>query len=49
MYSPAFKAKLGTVRNPYGDGGASERVLETLAKVSLAGILKKSFYNLPSL
>jgi GDP/UDP-N,N'-diacetylbacillosamine 2-epimerase (hydrolysing) len=49
MYSPAFKAKLGTGRNPYGDGGASERVLETLAKVSLNGILKKSFYNLPSL
>jgi GDP/UDP-N,N'-diacetylbacillosamine 2-epimerase (hydrolysing) len=48
MYSPEFKAKLGIVRNPYGEGGASERVVETLAKVSLDGILKKSFYNLPS-
>jgi GDP/UDP-N,N'-diacetylbacillosamine 2-epimerase (hydrolysing) len=47
MYSPAFKEKLGSVRNPYGDGGASERVVETLAKISLDGILKKSFYNLP--
>jgi GDP/UDP-N,N'-diacetylbacillosamine 2-epimerase (hydrolysing) len=46
MYSPEFKEELSIVRNPYGDGGASERVVETLAKISLDGILKKSFYNL---
>ncbi len=46
LYSPEFKEELGIVRNPYGEGGASERVVETLAKISLDGILKKSFYNL---
>jgi GDP/UDP-N,N'-diacetylbacillosamine 2-epimerase (hydrolysing) len=48
LYTPAFQANLATVRNPYGDGGASERIVETLATVSLNDILKKRFYNLPS-
>jgi GDP/UDP-N,N'-diacetylbacillosamine 2-epimerase (hydrolysing) len=48
LYTPAFQANLATVRNPYGDGGASERIVETLATVSLNDIVKKSFYNLPS-
>lgn len=47
LYSPAFQAKLATVRNPYGDGGASRRIVETLAKISLDGILKKRFFDLP--
>lgn len=46
LYSPSFQEKLKTVNNPYGDGGASSRVVETLAKVSLAGILKKRFFDL---
>ncbi len=48
LYSPEFIAKLGTVRNPYGDGGVSERIVETLAEISLDGVLKKSFYDLPT-
>jgi GDP/UDP-N,N'-diacetylbacillosamine 2-epimerase (hydrolysing) len=48
LYTPAFKSTLATVRNPYGDGGASERIVETLATVSLSDIVKKSFFNLPS-
>jgi GDP/UDP-N,N'-diacetylbacillosamine 2-epimerase (hydrolysing) len=47
LYTPAFKAALATVRNPYGDGGASERIVETLATVSLSDILKKRFFNIP--
>ncbi len=46
LYSPSFQASLATVRNPYGDGGATERVVKTLATVSLNDILKKRFYNL---
>jgi GDP/UDP-N,N'-diacetylbacillosamine 2-epimerase (hydrolysing) len=49
LYTPTFQASLATVRNPYGDGGASERIVETLATVSLNDILKKRFYNLSSL
>lgn len=48
LYSPVFQEKLKTVRNPYGDGGASKRVVETLAKIPLEGILKKSFFDLPN-
>ena len=48
LYSPAFQAKLKGVRNPYGDGGASERVVETIARVPLDGIIKR-FFDLPGL
>ena len=47
LYSPEFQTILSAVRNPYGDGGASERVVNTLAAVQLEGILKKRFFNLP--
>jgi GDP/UDP-N,N'-diacetylbacillosamine 2-epimerase (hydrolysing) len=45
LYSPAFRATLATVRNPYGDGGASERIVQTLRDVSLDDILKKRFHD----
>ncbi len=47
LYSSEFRAKLGTARNPYGDGGASARVVETLAGIDLSDILKKRFFDLP--
>lgn len=47
LYSPQFRKTLAGVRNPYGDGGASARVVETLASVRLADILKKKFFDLP--
>ncbi len=46
VYTPEFRARVAAARNPYGDGGASERVVETIAGVSLDGILKKSFFDL---
>jgi GDP/UDP-N,N'-diacetylbacillosamine 2-epimerase (hydrolysing) len=46
LYSPAFRAKLAGVRNPYGEGGASERIVAVLRTHALDGILKKSFYDL---
>lgn len=49
LYSKKFQEKLKIVQNPYGDGGASKRVVETLAGVSLEGILKKRFFDLPLL
>jgi GDP/UDP-N,N'-diacetylbacillosamine 2-epimerase (hydrolysing) len=47
LYLPAFRSALAAVRSPYGEGGASERVVEVVAKVPLGNILKKSFFNLP--
>ena len=48
LYSSDFQARLRTVRNPYGVGGASERIVEVLRTFPLDSILKKSFYDLPS-
>jgi GDP/UDP-N,N'-diacetylbacillosamine 2-epimerase (hydrolysing) len=44
--SKEFQVKLKTVKNPYGEGGASQRVVDTLMRVSLENILKKHFYDL---
>jgi GDP/UDP-N,N'-diacetylbacillosamine 2-epimerase (hydrolysing) len=46
LYSPAFQATLEAVRNPYGDGGASERIVQVLRDYPLESILKKSFHDL---
>ncbi|MFA6314396.1 MAG: UDP-N-acetylglucosamine 2-epimerase, partial [Sterolibacterium sp.] len=46
LYSPAFQATLKSVRNPYGEGGASEKIVQVLRECSLEGILKKSFHDL---
>lgn len=46
LYSPAFQAKLKTVRNPYGDGGASERIVPILKDYPLETIVKKTFHDL---
>jgi GDP/UDP-N,N'-diacetylbacillosamine 2-epimerase (hydrolysing) len=46
LYSPEFQQQLKTVRNPYGDGGASEKIVQILQDYPLEGILKKSFYDL---
>jgi GDP/UDP-N,N'-diacetylbacillosamine 2-epimerase (hydrolysing) len=46
MYSKAFQAMLKTTINPYGEGGASKKVVDMLKKIQLNGVLKKNFYNL---
>lgn len=46
LYSPAFRQLLQGVVNPYGLGGASEKIVQVLRDHPLDGILKKSFYNL---
>lgn len=46
LYSTAFQASLKDVRNPYGDGGASAIVVDTLKHCVLEGLLKKAFYDL---
>jgi GDP/UDP-N,N'-diacetylbacillosamine 2-epimerase (hydrolysing) len=48
LYDTDFQASLSSVRNPYGEGGASERVVETLKNYAIDGIVKKAFYDLPN-
>ena len=43
LYSDDFQEKLFDVINPYGTGGASDKVVKILEDFSLKSILKKSF------
>lgn len=47
LYDPAFKTDLAAVRNPYGEGGASARVVAEIEKADLRDILKKRFFDQP--
>ncbi|WP_348653137.1 UDP-N-acetylglucosamine 2-epimerase [uncultured Sulfurimonas sp.] len=46
LYKDEFQELLKNSNNPYGDGCASTKIIETLKKVDLNNILKKSFYDL---
>lgn len=47
LYSPEFQASLAQVVNPYGTGGASQRIVEVLATQPLESLVKKKFHDLP--
>ena len=47
LYSADFQMSLTKVTNPYGEGGASAKVVNTLKHYPLEGIIKKTFYDLP--
>jgi GDP/UDP-N,N'-diacetylbacillosamine 2-epimerase (hydrolysing) len=46
LYSEDFKSILGEVTNPYGEGGASARIVKVLKDAPLEGIVKKTFHDL---
>ena len=46
LYSEDFKTILEETTNPYGEGGASARVVKVLREVTLEGIVKKTFHDL---
>ena len=46
LYSKAFQAKLKNVKNPYGEGGATEKIKKILKETDLSDILKKEFYDI---
>ena len=46
LYSSEFIAVLEDVLNPYGRGGASEKIKTVIKDVELENILKKSFYDI---
>ncbi len=48
LYSPSFQVNLSQVRNPYGEGGASEKIVNTLKIINIKDIVKKAFYDLPN-
>jgi GDP/UDP-N,N'-diacetylbacillosamine 2-epimerase (hydrolysing) len=46
LYSTDFQSSLREVINPYGEGGASEKTVNTLKHIAIADIIKKTFYDL---
>jgi GDP/UDP-N,N'-diacetylbacillosamine 2-epimerase (hydrolysing) len=47
LYSPDFQQLIATSCNPYGDGGAADRIVSVLRDVDLSDILKKAFFDVP--
>lgn len=46
LYTADFQASLSQVKNPYGEGGASEKVVEIIKNCATDGLVKKSFCDL---
>lgn len=46
VFDPSFRSTLTSTKNPYGCGGASEKIVEVIKKHDLKNLLKKSFFNL---
>jgi GDP/UDP-N,N'-diacetylbacillosamine 2-epimerase (hydrolysing) len=46
LYSHDFKTSLTMTTNPYGDGGASFKVINVLKEALLDGIIQKTFHDL---
>jgi GDP/UDP-N,N'-diacetylbacillosamine 2-epimerase (hydrolysing) len=46
MYSDSFQSRLNTAINPYGTGGASQKIVDILKEVNLEGLIMKSFNDL---
>ncbi|WP_216271235.1 UDP-N-acetylglucosamine 2-epimerase [Polynucleobacter sp. AM-25C3] len=47
LYTKKFQEGLQSTINPYGIGGASEKIIQTLKNYPLSNLLKKRFYDLP--
>lgn len=48
LYSEEFQQNLSRTCNPYGEGGASEQVVNTIKDYAIEDIIKKSFYDMPA-
>ncbi len=46
LYSNEFQEQLKNVENPYGEGGAAEKIKKILKEIDLTNILKKKFYDI---
>lgn len=46
LYEPSFRSSLASTVNPYGNGGASKKIVEVLAHHPFDDLLKKSFFDL---
>jgi GDP/UDP-N,N'-diacetylbacillosamine 2-epimerase (hydrolysing) len=45
LYFADFQVSLSQVLNPYGEGGASEKIITSIKSAALKDVLKKRFYD----
>jgi GDP/UDP-N,N'-diacetylbacillosamine 2-epimerase (hydrolysing) len=45
LYLTDFQVSLSQVLNPYGEGGASEKIIKSIKSAALDNVLKKRFYD----
>ncbi len=45
-YEPGFRARLTSVINPYGSGGASDAIVQVIERCDLSTLIRKQFYDL---
>ena len=45
VFDPSFRSTLTSTKNPYGSGGASEKIAKIIKNSNLKNLLKKSFFN----
>lgn len=48
LYSKDFHKSLSNVYNPYGEGGASEKIIQAIKMFEIDDVIKKAFYDLPT-
>ena len=46
LYDVGFRQTLPSMVNPYGNGGASQKIIHTLRNYDLTDVVKKSFYDI---
>jgi GDP/UDP-N,N'-diacetylbacillosamine 2-epimerase (hydrolysing) len=46
LFDPVFRSTLDQTINPYGNGGASKRIVQVLSTHPIKNLLKKSFYDI---
>lgn len=46
LYSADFQQSLVDVVNPYGEGGASLKIVEEISRVPLEGLVRKTFFDI---
>jgi GDP/UDP-N,N'-diacetylbacillosamine 2-epimerase (hydrolysing) len=46
LYSTEFQDSLEGVKNPYGDGGASKKIVKIIKNFPLDGLIRKKFHDL---
>jgi len=46
VFDPSFRSTLTSTKNPYGSGGASEKIVKIIKNHNFKNLLKKSFFDL---